>query len=677
MRRLLPAALTAVLIPLGAPEAQTPAPTPAPYDLILRGGTVVDGTGAPRYRADVAITRGYIARVGDLANATARTEIDVRGLFVAPGFINIHSHAVPAALPTAENMLTQGVTTELLNADGSGPADIGAQLDTLAAHGLAVNVASSAGFNSVWATVMGPSNTRATPDDIARMRAMLLANLERGAFGISAGLDYKPAYFSTVSEAIAVLSIARPWRTFFPNHDRLTPESGFSSRAGMEETMAIGEGAGLVPVFTHMKVQGREQGTADAVLAMMRQSSAAGRWVAADVYPYLAGQTALAALIIPGWAQDGGLAKMRERFTDPALRARIIAESDAAIAARFNGPESILLNETGRKLSDIMRQQGATSAGAAVVTVLEAEFPSAIMSFGAESDLRKILQHPDASIACDCGAWTETRAHPRGFGTFPRILGHYVRETHTLTWESAVRKMSALPASMVGMVDRGLVAPGMAADLTVFDTATVIDRATYESSALRSEGIRVVLVNGQVALRDGVVTGVRGGTTLRRSGHMPSRPLHLDAARAVSVRGTLHAGNARASGANAMGANAATDVIATNVAIELAQGANARVASGHLRLTTAAGQVVRAIAFGTMQPGADWLTVTGRALVGGDERAFTLLVDGADPLTAGSPSAVELRIEGMPPITGAVQGRTTIRTNTPASPRRRPGATPR
>ena len=187
----------------------------------------------------------------------------------------------------------------------------------------------------------------------------------------------------------------------------------------------------------------------------------------------------------------------------------------------------------------------------------------------------------------------------------------------------------------------------------------------------------MVLVNGQIALRDGAVTGVRGGTTLRRSGHMPSRPLHLDAARAVSVRGTLHAGNARALGANAMGANAATDVIATNVTIELAQGANARVASGHLRLTTAAGQVVRAIAFGTMQPGADWLTVTGRALVGGDERAFTLLVDGADPLTAGSPSAVELRIEGMPPITGAVQGRTTIRTNTPATPRRRPGTTPR
>jgi N-acyl-D-aspartate/D-glutamate deacylase len=676
MRRLLPAALACVLIPLGTAAAQTPAQAPAPYDIILRGGTVVDGTGAPRYRADVAVTRGHIARVGDLAKATARTEIDVRGLFVAPGFINIHSHAVPAVLQTAENMLTQGVTTELLNADGSAPVDIGAQLDTLAAHGLAVNVASSAGFNSVWATVMGPSNTRATPDDIARMRAMLLANLERGAFGISAGLDYKPAYFSTVPEAIAVLSIARPWRTFFPNHDRLTPESGFSSRKGMEETMAIGEGTGLVPVFTHMKVQGREQGTADEVLAMMRQSSAAGRWVAADVYPYLAGQTALAALIIPGWAQDGGIAKMRERFADPALRARIIAESDAAIAARFNGPESILLNQTGRKLSDIMRQQGATSAGEAVVKVLEAEFPSAILSFGAESDLRKILQYPDASIACDCGAWTETRAHPRGFGTFPRILGHYVRETHTLTWESAVRKMSALPASIAGMVDRGLVAPGMAADLVVFDTATVIDHATYESSALKSEGIRVVLVNGMVALRDGAVTGVRGGTTLRRSGHMPSRPLHLDAARAVSVRGLLRAGNARASGANAAGANAATDVIATNVTIELAQGANARVASGQLRLTTATGQTVRAISFGTMQPGSDWLTVTGRALVGGDERAFTLLVDGADPLAAGSPSAVELRIEGMTPLTGAVQGRTNIRTNARTSARRRTRSTP-
>lgn len=611
------------------------------YDIILRGGTVVDGSGAPRFRADVAITRGHITRVGDLAGATARTEIDVRGLFVAPGFINMHSHAVPSALPTAENMLTQGVTTELLNADGEGPADIGAQLDGLAKNGLAVNVAASAGFNSVWASVMGPSDKRPTPDNIARMRSMILANLKRGAFGISAGLDYKPAYFSTVADVIEVLSPARPWRTFFPNHDRLAPEFGYSSRKGMEETMVIGEGAGLVPVFTHMKVQGHEQGTADAVLEVMRNSTAAGKWVAADVYPYLSGQTSLAALIIPGWAQDGGVAKMRERFADAAKRARIIVEADQAITARFNGATGIILNETGRKLSAIMLQQGAKSPGEAVVRILETESPSAILSFGDEADLRKILQYPDAAIACDCGAWTETRAHPRGFGTFPRILGHYVRETHVLTWEQAVRKMSALPAAITGMVDRGVIAPGMAADIAVFDTATVIDHATYEAPSLKSEGIRVVLVNGVVALRDGVVTGVRGGEAMRRSGHMPSRELRLEATRHVRVSGTLQFEGA---------------AVATAMAIDVTQSESGRVATGSLRFTTATGERIHSTAFGILQPGPNWATVTGRVLVGRDERAFTLIMDGADPLAAGSPPTVVLQIEGMPTLTGTVAG---------------------
>jgi len=640
------ARLLATALVVGVASHAVAQPRPAEFDIILRGGTIIDGSGAARYRADVAITRGHIARVGDLSGVSARTDIDVRGLFVAPGFINIHSHANPAVLATAENMLTQGVTTELLNADGAGPADIRAQLDGIATSGLAVNIAASAGFNSVWASVMGASDKRPTADDIARMRALIVANLERGAFGISAGLDYKPAYFATVPEVIQVLSPARPWRTFFPNHDRLTPESGFSSRKGMEETMAIGEGAGLVPVFTHMKVQGREQGSADAVLEMMRQSTEAGRWVAADVYPYLAGQTSLAALIIPGWAQDGGVEKMRERFAAPDQRARIIAEADAAITARFNGPDGIVLNQTGRRLSDIMKAQGVTSPGAAVVKVLETESPSAILSFGAEADLRKILQYPDAAVACDCGAWTETRAHPRGFGTFPRILGRYVRETNTLSWEAAVRKMSALPASIMGLVDRGLLAAGMAADIAVFDSATVIDRATYETPDAKSEGIRLVLVNGVVALRDGVVTGARGGAALRRSGHMPSRPLQLDVPRRIRVTGTL-----RSDGV----------AVATRIAIDMSQRANAQVATGRLLLTNANDEMVTGFVFGTLQTRRNWATVSGRARIGTAERAFTLIVDGADPLAPGSPPTMILQMEGMAAVAGTVTGRTEIR----------------
>ena len=335
------------------------APRPAPrYDILLRGGTVVDGSGAPRFVADIGITGGRIARIGNLAGAHAPTELDVGGLMVAPGFINIHSHASPAALPTAVNMLTQGVTTELLNADGGGPTDLAVQLEPIGRAGLALNVGASIGFNSIWQSVMGPSNRRPTPIDVEKMQTMILRGLEHGAFGVSAGLDYKPAYFATTDEVVEILKPAGRWRTFFPNHDRSTPENGYSSRAGVEETRLIGERAGLVGQFTHMKIQGHEQGSAAAVIEMMTRSSAEGRWVAADVYPYLAGQTALSALIIPGWAQDGGTEAMRTRFKDLALRARIVKESDQAIKARFNGPESIMVLGT-RRLSDIMTDVGA------------------------------------------------------------------------------------------------------------------------------------------------------------------------------------------------------------------------------------------------------------------------------------------------------------------------------
>jgi len=644
-RPLALAALAAGILLSSLPAgAQQGAPT---YDVILRGGTVVDGSGAPRYRADVAISRGHIARVGDLAGATARTELDVRGLFVAPGFINIHSHASPVALPTAANMLTQGVTTELLNADGGGPLDVGEQLDALQKAGLAVNVAASAGFNAVWTSVVGRSDRRPSPDEIAKMGAMIVANLERGAFGVSAGLDYKPAYFSTIDEAVRVLAPAKPWRTFFTNHDRLTPETGFSSRKGMEETMTIGERAGLVPLFTHMKAQGRERGSAGAVLEMMHRSTADGRWVTADVYPYLAGQTALAALIIPGWAQDGGVEKMRERFRDPAQRERIVKESNEAIAARLAGAEFIVLNETGRKLSDIMRERGLATAGEAVVSVLETEFPSAIMSFGAEEDLVRFLKDPEIAIACDCGATADTRWHPRAFGTFPRVLGRYVRGSRALTWEEAVRKMSGLPASITGMVDRGFIAPGMVADVAVFDTATVIDHATYDNPTQLSEGIRVVLVNGVMALRDGKVTGERGGAALRRTAHMPSRPLRLGVPRSVKASGTLAA----------EGGGAPRTLV-----VDVSQAKGARAATGRVRLD-GEGAAIESVSLGTLQAGDRWASVTGRARLGrgGEERAFTLVVDAADPAATGGATTVVLTVEGMEPVRGTLSARATVK----------------
>jgi len=587
------------------------------YDVIIRNGTVIDGTGAPRYRADVAIAGQSIARVGDLAGLRGELEIDATGLFVAPGFINIHSHAQPDGLTTAANMLTQGVTTEILNADGGGPVDVNAQLTGAAARGLALNVGVNIGFNSVWMQVVGPADRRPGADDIDRMRRLIADGLSAGAWGVSAGLDYKPAYFARTDEVIEVVAAAKPWRTYFSNHDRVTPESGFSSVAGMAETIAIGERAGLAPVITHMKLQGHEQGRADAIIRQMRQATARGAYTAADVYPYLAGQTGLVALTIPGWAQDGGRDAMLKRFADPELRARIVKETEAAMNARFGGASGVYLPRTKQELTAVMTEMQA-GAGEAVVRLLERGSPGIIARFGIEGDLVKILQHDTSSIACDCGAVARDATHPRYHGTYPRVLGRYVREQKALTWEDAIRKMTGLPAATTGLVDRGLLAAGMAADVTVFDPAAIIDHATFDEPTRPPDGVRFVFVNGRLAVRDGQATGERSGQVLRKTMHMPIRPMN-----GIEKRGAVH--RLRGDG--------------VDVVLDVTQLRGARAAQGTFRLTQRAEGIALAMKeFGQLQTARNWASFTGRARLrpSEPERSVIVIVDGRDVLvTAG------------------------------------------
>ncbi|HUF51523.1 MAG TPA: amidohydrolase family protein [Longimicrobiales bacterium] len=616
-------------------------------DVILRGGTVVDGTGGGRYVADVGVRGGHIVALGDLSAARAALELNVAGLIVAPGFINLHSHAAANALPTAVNMLTQGVTMELLNSDGGGPLDIAQQLASRDSAGLAVNIGAYAPFNSAWSSVVGTADRRPGAEEIESMRELIRANLERGAWGVSAGLDYKPAYFARVEEVVQVLEPARRWRTNFTNHDRVTPESGYSSRAGMLETMQIGEAAGLVPVITHMKLQGVEQGTAGAFLQTMSDATSRGVYTAADAYPYLAGQTGLVALIIPGWAQEGGRAEMLKRFDDPAQRARIVVEAEEAMRARFGGAEGIYLATSRTQLVDVMRELQLTSAGEAVIRVLEAGNQTAILRFGSERDLVQILQHPTTSIACDCGA-VLTATHPRGFGTYPRVLGRYVREQKLLTWEDAIRKMSGLPASTIGMIDRGFLVPGMAADIVVFDSSTVIDRATYDDPTALSDGIRHVLVNGRLALHDGRPTGARGGRAQRRASTMPSRPMstHLD--RRVWATGSMvvlrHDGR--------------DSTVVVDVALDVFQQPGARRARGMMRISDANnGTVLAAGDPGIVQTTARWASVTGVARFGstGEDRAYTVVIEEADSFVSDQPPTVTVEIDGLPRIRGRLQ----------------------
>ena len=575
------------------------------YDVIIRQGTVIDGSGGAPYIADVGLRGDSIARIGDLAKSSAAHEIDAAGLYVAPGFINIHSHAAPAALSRAENMLTQGVTTEILNADGGGPVDLAAQRARLAADGLAVNVGAYIGFNSIWSSVIGADDRRATDEEIQRMRALVVEGMTAGAWGVSAGLDYKPAYFATTDEVVRVVSAAAPWRTNFTNHDRITPETRFSSRAGISETLTIAERSGLIGVVTHMKTTGRERGTASASLQLIAESGRRGHYAAADVYPYLAGQTGLGALLLPAWALEGGRDAMLKRLADPAQRQKIVAETEQILQDRFGG-EGLYLPATKREITDVMKEMGV-SAGEAIARLLEQPNPgSVIIRFGLEEDLRRILQYPDAAIACDCGATTSSATHPRNYGTFPRVLGRYVRDDKVLTWREAIRKMTALPAATIGLIDRGFLAAGMKADIAVFDPATIIDRATYEDPAVLSVGVKHVFVNGTHALRDGVVTGEKGGRALRRGEGEIEQP-----SRAMS------------SAARALSAQASDDDF--DVRIDVSQRPGDRRVRGTFRVTDR--RLKRAVTtgdLGVLQATKDWASFTS-------ER-FVVVVDrGAEP----------------------------------------------
>jgi N-acyl-D-amino-acid deacylase len=293
---------------------------------------------------------------------------------------------------------------------------------------------------------------------------------------------------------------------------------------------------------------------------------------------------------------------MLKRFADPEQRQRIVRDAEEAMAARF---ADIYLPQTRRKLTDVMSEM-QVSAGEAVVRLLEQGNPTMIAHFGIESDVHKILQYPDTSIACDCGATNATDVHPRFYGSFARVLGKYVREEKILTWEDAVRKMTALPAATIGMIDRGYLAPGMAGDVTVFDPRTVIDKATYENPAVLSEGIRHVFVNGVHALRDGVVTGERGGRVLRRTDAMPSRPMTPNGRRRVTLRTRTEIGE---------------------IALDISQATGAYHAQGTVTMRVGDESIV-AGELGVLQVAPGWASFTSENM-----RA---VIDSANPLSSGS-----------------------------------------
>lgn len=637
---------TATVTPASGDERSTSADADE-LDTILRSGTVIDGSGRDGYVADVGISGGHIVDIGDLSDRPAGTEVDVSGKVVAPGFIDIHSHADLDALQNAESSLTQGVTTEILSPDGGGPTDINERME-LEEDGLAINIGSYIGFNAVWQDVVGSDDRPAEDAEIDQMRELVRTAMAEGAWGVSAGLFYTPANYAETEQVIEVAEAARDWRTNFPNHIRNENNAVLEAT---EETIEIGEGAGLVPVITHMKVMGADNwGASEETVGVIEEANERGTYTAADMYPYLASQTSLTAMV-PPWVQDGGEEAMLERFADPDLRPQIADEIVDTMTDRVGGPEDVYFPSKQQNLDEVAEELNADNPGEATMQILEDEGNlTTIYFFGDEEDLLRILQNPTTAIASDGGATESDQTHPRRYGTQPTVLGEYVRDEGYLSLEEAVRKMTGLPATVIGMVDRGYLAPGMAADVTVFDPEEVEALATFDDPQQYAEGIEQVIVNGDFAVQDGEFTEVQSGTALRSGDSMPSRP--------QNVSGQVSA--------KAVGQVQPADPDRGSVQIHMSARQNLESderASGTLLLNDS-DQGVQLLArdLGQLQADEDWASFTGRATVAGEagDRAVTVILDRSNPL-ADDETTVTVQVEDEYVLDGTLtQGISTV-----------------
>ena len=632
IRTLLTAAVLAAGCLLPINQTATATVNEPEYDVILKNGTIADGTGSPSYQADIGVKNGYIYEIGDLSKEKAIDIVDVKGLVVAPGFIDIHSHAEEKHLPTAKSSLTQGVTTEILNPDGFGSADITEKFK-LKENGLAINIGAYLGFNAVWEEVVGESDRRPTDAEFKEMQQLIEKGMQDGAWGISSGLTYTPGAFAKTEEIIEVVKAAKQWRTNFPSHIRNENDQVLEATA---EIIEIGEKAGLVPIITHMKVMGPDNwGKSKQTIGLIEDAIKRGTYAAADVYPYLASQTGITA-IVPNWAEDGGHQAMLDRFKDEAQRAQIIEEIHELILSRGESAADVYFPTKRQTLQELADSQ-VVSPGEAVIRIIESEGNiRTIYYFGDEEDFKRILQNPTTAIASDGGVSESESIHPRRYGTQPRVLGQFVREEGLLKIEEAVFKMTGLPATMIGMTDRGLIKEGMAADITVFDPKTVTDTATFDQPKQYAEGIKLVYVNGKLAQRDGELTAVKAGKVLKRTGNMPTRPESFSKNAKIELKGKLQDVNPPRKGKKA------------DITLSITQQAHG-ISNGTLSFEDKANGVsIEHAKLGQVQTfGDSWAALTGVGTVNHSKmvKAFTIIIEKNDPMTVGNQATVTIQIE--------------------------------
>lgn len=529
------------------------------YSVIIRGGRIYDGAGNPWRHGDVAIQGDRIVGIGDLRGARAEREIDATGMAVTPGFIDIHTHSdIPLLLdPRGQSHVQQGVTTNVIGNCGSGIAPVteeiltgsdaaaeldacgialtwrtmGQYLDLLAERGVCINVAALVGQGAVRNAVMGYAEGPADPAQLQAMQELVREAMQAGAFGLSTGLIYTPSCYAETPEIVALTKVVAEYSGLYASHIRGENDTVLDAVA---EAIEVGRQAGTPVQIAHLKAMGEHMwGTSRQILAMIGQARDEGIDVTFDQYPYNASACGLSA-VLPPWVHIGGNKALQQRLADPEVRQRlrrdILEGVDNWVSIHKGvGWERILVTGCyydhsldGKSVAEIAELWGKDGFDTCFDLLMRADKRIDIVYFTiGDADLELIMQSPYMMVGSDSSGVSIERSlergkpHPRTFGTFVRVLGHYVREQRLISWEEAIRKMTSAPAMRLGLHDRGLLLPGMKADLVVFDQQTVGDVATYTEPAQHAVGIQQVLVNGRVVVDQGQHTGVLAGEVLR------------------------------------------------------------------------------------------------------------------------------------------------------------------
>jgi dihydroorotase/N-acyl-D-amino-acid deacylase len=533
------------------------------YDFVIAGGHVIDGTGAPWTYGDIGIIGDRIAAIGDLHGAAAKRRIDAAGLAVSPGFIDVQGQSEFNILVDgrAASKIMQGVTTEITG-EGTSIAPLNDRLiedlrDQASKYGVAldwrsldeylarynraspaINLGTFVGAGGIRTYVVGKDDRPATPAELDQMRQLVAQAMEQGAFGLSSALEYVPDTFASTDELVELAKVARKYGGVHFTHQRSEADRIFQS---LDEVFGIAQRAGISATIWHLKVAYQENwGKMPEVLARIEQARSRGNDVAASVYPYTRASNGLVACF-PSWVSEGGTEKMLERLGNPAMRARIRKEMDEPSSAWENewrgsgGPRGVTLIQVvdprlhkyeGLNFEEIGRRMNKDPEDAALdIAVADRGNSQVVIAIMQESDVRAAVLSPLVTYGSDSPAQAEdgplsgTKAHPRAFGTFPRILAEYVRAEHAMRLGEAVRKMTSQAASRVGITDRGILRPGMMADIVVFDPAAIRDVATYSEPLHYSVGVKDVFVDGRPVVLDGGITGERPGRALRGPGY--------------------------------------------------------------------------------------------------------------------------------------------------------------